>query len=523
MRNKKIIILLFFCLHAAIGMSQNTEGWFQEEKVPDENSKAATAAKALRESAISLSKNNYYGVVKPVYDRESETWSTQSAWNKKRPNVNVSKPASAPRSTTSSSSTSSRSGKKTIIGAGTINNSVRTDRSAQIEAAKERARLQAIENKRKDNEAKMRMMVNYNAAMAGARQQNAMRDNYMATEGARQLDETLKAEKFMQKPDDSFNASGEELAKKLEGKDKYGYGVVSYDEVMRQKGLAGDSDDKEVSMYNSGSFSQDEADRWTSLLNQQQGEVTLPAKMKPYSKKTTYRIIIPADRIELDSLQLSVLDGMGVVALYRDSILCLCDSAMRMFTWDMQEVNIDQAVNAGRHIIAKDGNLLLDIHTLDKTIDTLAVMDVDYFNISPMNETSVTLSTAYENLSVVHVLDITTHEQREVVRTPYFVQKTAYSNKFKRFMALVEDFRILCLDNKAYTYYISDEYIYDIAYCQQGLLIATAKNILLIDTTTSKPKPSLLLERGAKRLWIDHNHIYAQDIDNNLIEIINNK
>lgn len=489
----------------------------------EQEAAAATSAyQALRESSESLGFGNLNKVVKPV-QKANGMWTTEAA------KVSPMKLNYAPRSTQQKASkrTSSNSNNRTTSNhhaVGTHNRTVRTARPQIDYAALARKRQQ--ENRRKDNEAKMRTMANYNAAMAGYRAQSAARDQYMATTGAARLDAALRSENFIQIPqEEKFQQSGKELAEKLEGKEQsISVEILTSKEYDRRYRNGQTDAPYAIDTYQDGAFDQAEADRWTAMLNQDHGTVVLPQKLKQYKKNTNFRVILSANQIDLDSTQISVLDGMGLVALYDDTLTLLCDSNLTTFSWNAEGYEIEQVVNAGRHLIAKSGNSILDFSLLDGSIDTLAVMEFDYFSLAAHSEKEVLISTLFEDLSVIQQLDIHSKEITEKIRTPYYVQKTTSSAKFHSTMALVEFFRIVDISKApCYSYYISDESINDIAYCHAGLLVATDTNILLINTTKKKIKPYVLINIGATRLWVDRNHIYAQDTENNLIEIHHNK
>lgn len=401
-------------------------------------------------------------------------------------------------------------------------------RQQQMAEARERARLKKEEEQRKFRERVAKGMATYNTNMTGLRAEHVQRDQQKFQQGLA-LDKAVKAEDYYNMPENSnssqalADALNDEPEKKEEDSEKGRIQLHIIDHTAghyeRQSGLALDSSNGgECELYNGGNYNEAEVQKWDDLFNEDKALVVGKEKNPVLNRNLDKELKIESSFIPVDSLNVTTLRGEGCIALKADSILFLNDSALSVSKWKAPVTDVDNVINVGKHIIAKQGNQLIEI--IDDRYEVICTFDVGYFDICPGGGETVLVYCCFDDVFVIHRVNIKMKKYDELLRVPYAISKVAYSEQTGKIYAVVNDERIVIVDKVPENLYISDTFINDICIINEGMLIATDKAILYLDLR--KNKLYTYQNYGAHQIWFDGHTINATDSNGDYIEITNN-
>lgn len=360
----------------------------------------------------------------------------------------------------------------------------------------------------------------YYARMGGFHAYNAARDQWMATEGVRILEEyhaTDMASVPERKPvEHSMNImDGNELADLLKDKKEENdiSIIVEFVETNTQRenksGLEIGSSNKYVDFYGDGGYKESDIDDWETAISQKPF-VSSDSK-RDISMEYDKIILLRKKDMNLEGLSLTTLPNLGCVILLGDSVLMLDSPDMTMLQWGVGAKDFSEVVTCGTRTFAKQGNYVVEIK--DKELATL--FETETYDFSIYNETDSTfiLCANIVNLAIVTRMHVDAMKYDELLRVPMFIDKIVSNGRV--FFAQQGNNIIDMSNNMPTLLYTCKTTLNDFCMCQDGLLVATDKKVMLLK---SQGEVFTLSGKGAKHIWCDGTDIYLLDNDLNLIK-----
>lgn len=385
----------------------------------------------------------------------------------------------------------------------------------QREAEERRARRE--EENRRDRELGRR---EYFQRMGGFHAYNAARDQWMATEGLRYLQEDVHAMDMASIPeakqDDRLNLmSGSDMADLLKKKDEgVTVEIVFVDRDKERKNKTGISIGqaaqgggfKVIDLYEDGGYDESSKDLWDYSMSSSDAYITLPTKLRttPEYKKS---LILSKKQLDVEAFFLTSLPGMGCVALFGDSLALLDSENLDVLGWG-KGLDVTEVVACGTRTFAKQHEKIIEI-TLDRTID-VATFDSENFSIYPETDTTLIVNAFALDMAIVMRFNIDRMTYDEILRIPTAIEKICANGKV---VLALNGNKIIDIDPSPVLFYQSNGRVNDIAMGPNGLLVATDSQVTLLKT---KNDISIFSKEGAKRLWSDGVDIYVLDKKGNL-------
>lgn len=506
-----LILLSISCnnLFAQLGNETSDE----EEK--DRIARGDNGMKAQQESTWSLSDRNFNWKA-PM--QENGRWEAVSVPSRK---VNI----TVPSSTTKNRSGNTQKQREAYKKAKRVqeHNDWVDRRNAEIEAANEAARRRAEERRRRIEEENRRDRERgyreYYARMSSYHQANANRDRWMATEGVRHLKEDYHAMDMAQIPEGKVTPkmegmSGKELAEVLKPKKERlaeGDVIVTFtnkkENRKNRESVAIQQNKKYIDLFDDGGYDQNEADEWKKAITSEFPLVESSLEQQSalgYSRT----LLIEKEKLNLNKFNITTLPNMGCVALIGDSVLFLDNENLPSVKWSV-ESNVSQVITCGERTFGKKDFKIVEIKK--EGLSVVCELENDNFCIYPETNRTFILCAKILDLSIVTRINVSDMKYDELLRIPSFIRKIVSNNTIT--LALLDD-RIIDIRKSPTLFYRSKERINDICMCNEGLLLATNKTVLLLKSPTEVLN---FTENGAIQLWCDGTDIYMIDNKGNLL------
>lgn len=402
--------------------------------------------------------------------------------------------------------------------------------NARMEAYREELRRRAEEKRRKIEEQnrkdRERGHREYQQQMGGFHAALAERDAYMATEGMAKLRNMHPMDMASipeAKREDKLNMmSGSDMAnllkdKKEEKKDITITVVIRKRNLQREKtsDFAIEDASTAIDMYDGGGYNFEDEDSWDREMTSIYPTITLPQKMAQVNDYTKL-VLFKKSQLDISQHDLATLPGMGCVILMGDSLLLLDDNELPILNWGLHR-NVEEVTVCGSRTFAKIDNKIVEI-TPGSTTDVLT-LETEDFHLYPESERSLVVKAVVGSLTIVARVNVENKKYDEILRVPQQMQKIEANSKV---VLALSGSKIIDITGDPDLFYSAPSPINDMVMCEEGLLVASDKNILLLK---SPEDVSIFCKEGAKRLWYDGDDIYAQDLKDNLVRYskINNK
>lgn len=365
--------------------------------------------------------------------------------------------------------------------------------------AYERKIKENLRKKREDDCSEMMAKQNYYQRTEQEFRAAVERDYWHATEGARAVDESLKASDYMTIP--------QKDEKKNDG------GLVILTEFSLQKNITLGEAPKQISVTDLTAIRPEEIDNWISALEKDAlVDIESSEERKTNLHQKTYPVLLVShDELLLDSTDIFVIPGCGPVMVLEDSMLVLKDYQLRKVAWK-DNLRHTYVIPCGDCLISRIDNKIYSIH--EGVSKCLLELDTDNISIFSNNEKSFFFVAFYDEISAVYKVDISNSKCDEICRIPFFVWKIEANND--DIYILLND-KILTVgkgNTKPYVLYNVKDGLNDMIFSPWGMLVATDKNILRLN---SKGEQTLFYNNGAKQIWVDGNEFYFLSLEGDLL------
>ncbi|MBO7067554.1 MAG: hypothetical protein J6W52_02580 [Bacteroidaceae bacterium] len=499
----KYIFLLSLCLIPNLVWAQYEEDEDEEaekERILNDPASAAAGRKAQLESAWSLSDPDFK--FKEAYRHEDGAWDTREI------NAQV-RPISVPKS-----SSMKKKSSKYKVGTHVITNPkfMQMRRKQIIQGQKERARQEEI---RKQQQALNRIQqgVQYNASMSNYRIQNTQR----LIDRIEKL-EQVNAVDFANVPQGTAGAkpntlSNKQMANLLKPKkeEKGSITVLFIEPNTERENHQNVSlmQNKKLNLYDDGGYDQKELDLWKDAFFSEK-PIVQPCSTATLNEVQQYEatILIENNFLNLDSFNITTLPDMGCIALIGDSILLLDNDSLTFLKWSVPS-DVSQVIACGDRTIGKRYNQIVEIKK--DGLGIICELDNEEFNIYAESDSTFILCASVVDLYVVTRVNINTGTYDELLRTPTIIRKVVSNGKI--ILTLLKK-RIIDITESPKLFYLSETRINDLCMCNEGLLLATDENVLLLKSPT---EILTFTKEGAKKIWCDGTDIYLINKKGDLI------
>lgn len=395
-------------------------------------------------------------------------------------------------------------------------------RREQKEENARRAREAEIERKRKEKIKNLQDMQKglerYYARTAKFHQEKAARDQWMATEGVRRLQENYHAIDMASVPQKQVVSptvvtSGKDLAKLLEGEDEgleeFGEITIVFkerDSERENKQGVGIDNSKYIDLYDEGGYNKDQLDMWYGALWSEDPFVKQVNEMQC----TGYERIrlLEKDVIDLKVFNITTLPDMGCVILYGDSVVLLDNDSLPVLRWGIEE-DISQVIACGTRTIGKQSQKIVGI--TENGVFTICYFDNEEFNIYPETDSTFLVCSHMLDLFMVTRFHANTFHYDEMLRTPSVIRKVVSNGTVT--LVLTDD-RIIDISHQPTLFYSGETTINDLCMTKEGMLFATNEKVVLLKS----PEVSFVFaDEGASNLWCDGSDIYLINTQGELI------
>lgn len=392
----------------------------------------------------------------------------------------------------------------------------------QKEEAAKKAREAEIERKRKEKLKNLQDMQKglerYYARTAKFHQEKAARDQWMATEGVRRLQEDYHAIDMASVPQKQVVSptvvtSGKDLAKLLDGEDE---GLEEFGEIeivfkerdseRENKQGVGIDNSKYVDLYDEGGYNKDQLDMWNGALWSEEPVV----KQVNERRCTEYESIrlLEKDVIDLKVFNITTLPDLGCVILYGDSVVLLDNDSLPVLRWGIEE-NISQVIACGSRTIGKQSQKIVEI--TEKGVFTICYFDNEEYNIYPETDSTFLVCLHMLDLFIVTRVHANTLHYDELLRTPSVIRKVVSNGTVT--IVLTDD-RMIDISHQPTLFYSGETTINDLCMTNEGILFATNEKVILLKS----PEVSYVFaDEGASNLWCDGSDIYLINTQGELI------
>lgn len=375
----------------------------------------------------------------------------------------------------------------------------------------QQARRQETERKRRiaaENAADRQIgFARHTAMMSGFYSQKFARDQYLMGEGARELDESVRAMDFSNVPEQKVEVmKGEELADILK---EYKLIIDKEQPLLKNKQFkAGEK----LNVTANLEMDEEVLEKW-DMASMETNIVDMRGK-KSNVKTKEPEILVSKDEICLDSVDLFILPRYGLVMQTDDGMRVLKDYELRPVVWEDGKQH-SYIVPCGDRLIGRDNRALYDIRKDNST--KILEFDTPDFSLFAGNDSTVYCVFWYEDISSIYKVDVVKHLYDEIVRLPDFVWKIE-SNGKQAFVMIDNSIFVLSRRGMPHMFYKSDDYINDVVLSPWGILIATDKEIIRV---TSANDCETFYPITAKHLWCDGYEVYIQSEKGDLLYMEN--
>lgn len=504
-------ILLIFCslfMTAAVLQAQDDD---DRDAIANDPHGAAAAASAAQQSLWSLSSYDL-DLKKPQYSNK-DGWQAVSV-----PHYDINIDVQAPKPQQTYNPPKKSSSNNDIWHQNARSRAAQTDRAvagmkrvqAMREAAAERARE---ERRRKEAENRRDYEAGYThhkMATAGFYQAKAAEDAWLHTEGVRRLEEVNSLDRAdvptTPAAPNVKTKSGSQLANMLKQQQEIEVVFVNTPDEGRKSGVALGSTGARIDMFDNARVSNDDEMSW---LN----ELTESSPKFAFSNNNCFEVneevLVDGRGVDFDSFNITTMPFSGCVSMISDSVFFL-DSEKSQSVVSLPSLGVSQMVVCGKRIFGKKGNQVVEI--VGNSITPVCTFDNDMFDIYTDTDTTILVHSNIKWLSVILQLNIEKRTFSELARTEFKVRKMASNGK--NVVVLVDDF-IMRINNGLQLMYCSLDHINDICMSKDGLVIATERNIMLLN---GQANACVFSTSSASKVWSDIEDVYAVNKGNNLVK-----
>lgn len=511
MKSIYIIIFVFYTFNSIVLRAQSlndgmySKEWEEERDSYCKNPYSAGLANSAKKSLMSMGNSDVSTIVTP--DRKGGVVNAGF----RKPNKMVLTNSKGGITIVKSSSTQSdaRNNNVNKINSNKLKSSTKQSssffqwkseqRARAAQEAYERKIREKLRKKREDDRSEMIAKQNYYQRTEQEFRAAIERDYWHSTEGARAVDESLKASDYLTIP--------QKHEKKNNG------GLVILTEFSLQKNITLGENPKQISVTDFTAIRPEEIDNWISALEkdplvdiESSEEKKTNLHQKPYPV-----LLVSHDELLLDSTEIFVIPGCGPVMVLEDSMLVLKDYQLRKVAWK-DNLRHTYVIPCGDCLISRIDNKIYSIH--EGISKCLLELDTDYISIFSNNEKSFFFVAFYDEMSAIYKVDISNKKYDEICRIPFLVWKLEANND--DIYILFND-KILTIgkgNTKPYVLYNVKDGLNDMILSPWGMLVATDKNILRLN---SKGEQTLFYNNGAKQIWVDGNEVYFLSLDGDLL------
>ncbi len=499
------LLSLAFCLLVNAEVSAQSD---DRDQWANDPTSAASGAYQAKRSLQSLGSNDMSSWTVPART-QSGAWTQQRVYSKRNFTIQ-------PPQRRVNRSTQQKAAKKAQRDAD--HSAWLEQRNAQIEAAKEaqrnrdriRREREAAENAA-DRQAGYTRHINQTAGYYRSQQ---ARDQYMATEAARRIDEQYTTARIATPPSTNTSKvvtmSHDDLADLL---DPPSNPTVVYVELpLQRSGSFSEAGAAPLSITDNRRIDKLQAQKWRWAM-QEENLLTINHSCRD-SLPAEPILLLSHDEFSVDSTSFFVLPAYGLVMPVGDSLMLLKDRSLSTVAWQDGR-SYPFALACGDRLIGRTSDALYEI--TDQPTAPFLQFDTDAFALFSNDKNSLYALFSYDDLSSIFKINLETKHYQEIARLPEYVWKVE-ANGEKCFILIDNAIYWLNEEGEPHLFYRSEESINDLVFSPWGVLMATDKEIVRI---VSGSKTESFYPYGAYRVWIDGNEIYLLDMEENVLWIEN--
>lgn len=372
---------------------------------------------------------------------------------------------------------------------------------ANMEAARQRQEEIKRRKREEDDRSERQARVQHLIITDGLYRNAAARDYWHATVGAEILSE-YHAEDFVPLPQKK-EVSGNDLLNRRQAK-KGNYYVVENEVLKKNRSV--DEQDKKISLPEEGEMSEKQIGLWD---NEYKGRDIVQIS-KNTDKRKSPKVIVRHDELPIDSLALFVLPKYGLVGVWADSMIVLKDAKHNKVAWTNGEF-YSYVIPCGGKLIGKCNQSLYVIN--EEQSDKLVDFSRQDFSLFNYDDNSLFVLYGTYDVSTILLLDVSNKSYSEILRIPYNIWSVASNGEL--IFTLVEN-EIFAIDlyGTPKKIFSSEDEVNDMVMTNDGLIIATDKNILRISGSQDN---GIFYDKGAKRLWAEDDNLYVQNMEDDIL------
>lgn len=362
----------------------------------------------------------------------------------------------------------------------------------------------------------------YYMRTAGYHKANAMRDEWMRTEGVRRLEEDYKAidmadipERigYPSHPPKNEVMSGKDMANLLRGK-KADEGEITIEFVEDDRRedkheVAICNESHFIELFDEGGYNQSSLSLWEQAMNSNYAIIS-ETTIKDISNKYRRTVLISKDELDLSSIYITILPGNGCVGL-KDGKLLLLENNKKLSAISLKSnETVEQIASCGSKIYGKQNFCVLDI--TDEKVSEFLEFETDNFTINPESNKTFIICANILGISILTRINTESMKYDELLRLKTSIQSIAANENI---LLVLSNNKIIQIDDTPQLYYKGESKINDLTLCNDSVLVATDKGILLLkadDTILSISK------NVTKKIWCDGINIYALEDNGSLIK-----
>ena len=309
------------------------------------------------------------------------------------------------------------------------NDALRAQRAEELREQMEENRRREEERKRRIEEEnrrdRERGLQEYYMRTAGYHQANAMRDEWMRTEGVRRLKEDYRAIDMADIPEQVASPSSQQKMDVMSGKDmanllrgkktSEGEITIEFVEDSRRKDkhdVAITNESHFVELYDDGGYNQSAADQWEQAINSDQAIIGR-ASTKDISNKYKRTVLITKDELDLSGVYITILPSHGCVGLVNEKIILLESKSLSPISLKNND-SVEQIATCGNKIYGKQTFSVLDI-TDEKTSELLNLETDDFTIYSESNKTFI-ICAKFFGISIITRINTESMKYDELLR-----------------------------------------------------------------------------------------------------------
>lgn len=509
---KKIQILILFCcsffVYVPSLQSQNEED--DKDAIVNDPHSATAAANAAQQSLWSMSSFDL-NLTMPQYSSK-DGWQAVSV-----PYSNISVSVNTPYN----NNKQKRSASSGVFERNAASHSAQTDNAVagmkRLQRWREEAARRAEEERRRKAEEDRRdyesSYANHKNSTALYYQNKAAQDAWLHSEGVRLLENVNSLDRAdipteTVKPNVKTK-SGSQLAGMLKQQD-IEVVIVNVDDSKRKKNVTISKPEASIDLFDNMRTSSEDEEKWFTTLTKSNPKIDI-SDNECYSQRKD--LMVQGGSIPLDSLNINVLPWSGCVVYMGDSLMYLDDKRGRDLCQPLNSLN--EITLCGNRIFGKNKNVIFEIVN-NKEIP-FCTFSTNDFRIIPDSDTSLLIHSNILWISTVMRLNILKKTYSELARTEIPIRKVVSNG---RIVAALIDDCIMRIDGDPQLIYCSTSHINDICFSLRGLLVATDKNIMLLN---DQKEACVFDSYRSTKIFFDYENVYTITGENNLIKYTTSK